>query len=621
MNLVRTKIESYELMNEKSLINIKSDQTSTVTISQTTFTSIAQIGTGNGAAINAQLQQDSILKVTDSCTFYNCSTLQNDDNRGGAINAVVDGSNSQFIVSDLVKFEKCQSYQGGAISVELLNMGTCEVNNVQFQECTVNNDGGGIFAQLQNSGGILTITNHTSFVQCINTIWGGGGILIFSNGLNSRCIISDKVIFEKCYAERGGAIYIEQYEGGSFDVHNAKFKECNAYNNGGAIYIEQYFGGSFDVHKAIIKECEAQNQGGAIFIRQYFGGSFDVHNAIIKECEAQSGGAIYTQTWYYWGNMGSSTATISGSTFSGSKSVNEGGAIYTELYEDVALTIDNTQFNLCYSTDSDGGSIFAFINEGSLSLNQVIFTDCNCTQPGYGGAIAIVQQDYKSRISITDSSFTNCLTLPGSSSQRYGWGGAIYIQIRYQASLLTETNFLLTNLSFTNCAAFENIGNNLHILSPDIHATGEAIQSYNLLTVKDLSDPPNIISDLYISPSYAYDYMGINQSKVGDGFAQFTDHEPLFEQFFISNVPNPSYIDASNGKDIKFCGGKSSKCKTIKYSTERNPTPLSGIKPTDSSYSIILTSNTELDTDIQIMSITLVNGHQFSIRNFWNWSS
>ncbi|KAA6333452.1 MAG: hypothetical protein EZS28_053170, partial [Streblomastix strix] len=142
MKIERTTIENYKFMNGNSLIYIKPDQTSTVTISQTKFTYITQTGAGKGSAINAQLQQDSILKVTDSCTFSNCSTQQSYDCLGGAIYAVVDGSNSQFIVSDLVKFEKCQSFQGGAISVELLNMGTCEVNNVQFKECTVNNDGG-----------------------------------------------------------------------------------------------------------------------------------------------------------------------------------------------------------------------------------------------------------------------------------------------------------------------------------------------------------------------------------------------------------------------------------------------------------------------------------------------
>ncbi|KAA6315228.1 MAG: hypothetical protein EZS28_055452, partial [Streblomastix strix] len=200
----------------------------------------------------------------------------------------------------------------------------------------------------------------------------------------------------------------------------------------------------------------------------------------------------------------------------------------------------------------------------------VKFNGSSCTQPGSGGAIAIVQRSSYSRISITESTFTNCQTLSGGSS-RYGWGGAIYIDIWYNPPTLTAANFNLTDLTFADCTAIENIGNNLHILSDDTTAVGNQIKTGSLITVKDLSNPPYIISDLYTSLQYAYDYMGINYSKIGGVFAQFTDHEPLFDQFFISNVPNPSYIDASNGKDIKFCGGQSSKCKTIKYSTERNP--------------------------------------------------
>ncbi|KAA6387625.1 MAG: hypothetical protein EZS28_016848 [Streblomastix strix] len=632
MKMERTTIENYKFMNGNSLIYIKPDQTSTVTISQTTFTSIAQTGAGNGAAINAQLQQDSILKVTDSCTFYNCSTQQSYLCIGGAINARVDGSNSQFIVSELVKFENCQSRQGGAISVELLNLGTCVINNVQFKECTVNNDGGGIFAQIPETGGTLTITNHTSFVQCINTDWEGGGMNIGIIGSNSRCLISDNVLFEKCQAERGGAIYINQDEGAKFEIHNVTFKECEA-GFGGAILLNPNNGASFDANNVIFEKCEA-HMGGAIYFTQAFGASFDVHNVQFTECISDDfGGALYYQldsqrglfscildgasfidcsSQQYGGSMYiveySGTATINGSTFSSSESISNGGAIYALLSES-ELIIENTQFKNCYSITSDGGSIYAFLNEGYLSLNQVKFNGSSCTQPGSGGAIAIVQYSSISRISITDSSFTNCLTLSGGSSTQYGWGGAIYIDIYYNPPTLTAANFNLTDLTFSDCTAIENIGNNLHILSDDTATVGNQIKTGSLLTVKDLSNPPYIISDLYTSLQYAYDYMGINYSKIGYGYTQFTDHEPLFEQFFISNVPNPSYIDASNGKDIKFCGGQSSKCKTIKYSTERNPTPLSGIKPADSSYSIILTSNTALDYNIQIMSTTLLKGH------------
>ncbi|KAA6403981.1 MAG: hypothetical protein EZS28_000491 [Streblomastix strix] len=509
------------------------------------------IGTGKGAVINAQLYQGSILKVIESCAFYNCSTQQNDNCAGGAINTVVNGSNSQFIVSDLVKFEKCQSKQGGAISVELLNMGICVVNNVKFNECSVNNDGGGIYAQLQNSGGTLTVTNHTSFVQCNNTDWGGGGMNIVSYGSNSKCIISDNVIFEKCEAGIGGAIYLDRRDGASFEVHNCQFVECTSRYYGGAIYYQSLNNNnipSFILDGVSFISCSSQYNSGN-------GGSLSI-------------------------TVFSGTSTINGSLFSGCQSLNNGGAINIDLYSNSALIIDNG-----------------------------IFTDCGCLGPGRGGAIAIYQQQSNCLISITNSSFTNCKTLSGISNQ-YGWGGAIVIKMELQASQLNATNFILSDLSFTNCKA-SCAGNNLHILSPDTLATGQAIKNGNLLTVKDPSIPPNIISDLYTSPQYAYDYMGINQSiEINNpGTINLDLHNHLFEKFLTSNVPNPSYIDAINGKDIKFCGWQSSMCKTIKYSIERNPTPLSGTLPTDSIYTIILTSNTALDTNIQITSTTLVNGY------------
>ncbi|KAA6375702.1 MAG: hypothetical protein EZS28_028772, partial [Streblomastix strix] len=845
-------------------------------------------------------------------------------------------------------------------------MGTCVVNNVQFKECTVNNDGGGIFAQLRETGGILAISNHTSFVQCINTVHGGGGILIFSFGSNSRCIISDNVIFEQCEARMGSAMYLNPHDGASFEVHNVYFKECFSGLQGGTIQYQldnQNDISSFILDGVQFINCSSQYYGGSLLIVMYSG-----------------------------------ITTINGSTFSGSQSIVIGGAIMAYIWYGAALVIENTQFESCNSTSSNGGSIYATIDSGSLSINQVrfigsscsqpgsgssrygwggaiyistlilatelsstnflltnlsflecsasgagnnlhirspntyntgiaiaanslltikdltdlykneqysndymgideskvndgntqisdhqalflaaqggfitkeyyikspdgndtndcslenscktinnilskslpdrfvkglsivvinllsetseqnginissetelnniitvqsngyqsggtqytkqsiqtqyntyslfaisntgrlkllglhfdnlkpsstypliliststsndtpqlliddcefkstisgtnldhsiilinggvikierttienyifdngisliniksdkdstvtisqttfasiaqtgtgngsvinaelkgaskltikegcsfsscsssvnggaiyaelnfnaaltidngIFKDCNCTQPGNGGALYILQQTDSSKIFITESSFTNCQTLPGSSNQ-YGWGGAIYINISYNPPSLTATNFQLTDLSFTNCNAF-GAGNNLHILSPDTHATGQAIKIGNLLTVKDLNDLPYLISDLYISPSYAYDYMGINKSIEFDnpGTNDLDLHNPLFEQLFTSIAPNPSYIDGINGKDIKFCGQQSSMCKTIKYATERNPTPLSGIIPTDSTYSIILTSSTALDTDIQIMSTTLLKGH------------
>ncbi|KAA6311602.1 MAG: hypothetical protein EZS28_056094, partial [Streblomastix strix] len=143
-----------------------------------------------------------------------------------------------------------------------------------------------------------------------------------------------------------------------------------------------------------------------------------------------------------------------------------------------------------------------------------------------------------------------------------GWGGAVYIDIQYNPSTLTATNFQLTDLSFTNCIA-SGAGNNLHILSDDTTAIGNQIKTGFLLTVKDLFDPPHIISDLYTNDDYRFDYMGINRSILNDnpGTIDLDLHDPLFKQFFVTIVPNPSYIDGINGQDNKFCGIQSSMCK------------------------------------------------------------
>ncbi|KAA6381846.1 MAG: hypothetical protein EZS28_022627, partial [Streblomastix strix] len=544
------------------------------------FSNIQKLGAGNGAVINAQLQQDSILKVTDSCTFYNCSTQQNSNCAGGAINAYVNGSNSQFIISDQVKFEKCQSYKGGAISVELLNMGSCVVNNVQFKECIVNNDGGGIFAQLRETGGTLTITNHTSFVQCINTVNGGGGILIFSYGSNNKCIISDNVIFEKCEAGMGSAIYLVQEDGASFEVHDVQFIECTSRYYGGTIHYQLWNENdmsSFILDGAQFISCSTKQNGGSLSILVFPG-----------------------------------ITTISGSTFAGSQSIGIGGAIYAELNLNSALTIDNTQFEQCNSTDSDGGSIFAYINSGSLSIYQVSFVGSSCSQPGSGGAIAIVQQNSNSRISITESSFTNCKTLHGSS--RYGWGGAIYIQMGFEASDLSSTNFQLTDLSFKNCKA-SGAGNNLHILSDDITAVGNQIIAGSLLTVKDSNDPPNIISDLYINEWYCFDYMGINKSKANSGNAPFTYHEPLFVSPSLTPKFNDPYVvDAEYGKDEPICGNSRLKCQTIMYILNIDKTQVNEYPSNPATINIELQTNTQLENGIMINSNTPI-GNNFKIQS------
>ncbi|KAA6387708.1 MAG: hypothetical protein EZS28_016765, partial [Streblomastix strix] len=498
----------------------------------------------------------------------------------------------------------------GSSGQYLVDIVNSEFKNIH--QDTSNQQGGAVISGSQIFGNILRIRDQCKFNNITSTGQGGA---IYCTG-RQLVIEINRVSFINCKGRSGGAIFATSEDTMSLTIDNqSEFKQCETFNNneelgGGAIYLMTERWGfrdiQFNIRNSIFEECKSNNlEGGAILIKiLIFESTCVIDGVQFINCQGSGGGAINQQSER-------SQITINGSSsFTSCSSLsNPGGAIHSILNNGGSTLIENTQFESCNSANSDGGSIFAQINYGSLIINQVTFIGSSCIQPGSGGAIAIVQQNSNSRISITESSFTNCQTLPGSSSQ-YGWGGAIDIEMGFEASFLTLENFQLTDLSFTNCKA-SGAGNNVHILSMDTYATGQVIKNENLLTVKDQSNQPNIIYDLYTSPQYAYDYMGINESIETDnpGTIDLDHHNPLFEQLFISKVPNPSYIDAINGKDIKFCGGQYQMCKTIKYSTERNPTPLSEIIPTDSTYSIILTSNTALDTNIQIMSTTLLNGY------------
>ncbi|KAA6370154.1 MAG: hypothetical protein EZS28_034319, partial [Streblomastix strix] len=252
------------------------------------------------------------------------------------------------------------------------------------------------------------------------------------------------------------------------------------------------------------------------------------------------GGAIYL----YIDDGGQ--ATVSNSSFDQCEAYN-GGGIFARIQKRGKLTIDGQcQFTECKSILRNGGGILLDINDSTVYIEDTTFDSCTCTQPGYGGALALYQE-LNSIISITNSSFINCKAISNSSDQRYGWGGAIFIQTSIFAQNLNESNFLFTNLIFTRCSAVNSIGNNLHVRSTSTHETGEAIKTKNLLTV-------NETVDIYYNKLYGSDYMGIDESDVDDGNAPISKHEPLF------NIPqsrmflNPYLVDANDGIDNVFCG-------------------------------------------------------------------
>ncbi|KAA6386665.1 MAG: hypothetical protein EZS28_017808, partial [Streblomastix strix] len=308
-----------------------------------------------------------------------------------------------------------------------------------------------------------------------------------------------------------------------------------------------------------------------------------------------NGGGIYSI-------ISGGSVQLSGVTFAGCNGIN-GGGIFIDLDSGDILSItDSCQFTNCQSTSGSGGAIYAQLSGSNINIDGSTFDTCSATLPGNGGALSLYQQTANSIIKINNVAFTNCKTLSGSFST-FGWGGGIFIQTSLTASQLTQSNLYLTNIAFSGCQSIV-AGHNIHIRSPNTKATGQAIADNVLLTVKNLTDLPNLISNLYTSTSYASEYMGIDESKVNSGNAPQTDHDPLFINNLQREYFNPYIIEKSFGIDNLFCGQNSNPCKRIKYILSLDNSELTGYNKGTDIITINLRSQASQDEDIQINSNT-----------------
>ncbi|KAA6373983.1 MAG: hypothetical protein EZS28_030490, partial [Streblomastix strix] len=543
--------------------------------------------------INAQ------FSVNGTNLFQNCLSSSG----GGIYSNIQEG---QFSLTNTCKFFNCTSLYGGGICANI-NDGQYNIEGATFDRCICTQPGfGGGIALNQDLLSIISITN-SSFIDCkmisnsSNLTYGWGGAIfiqtsVSAENLNETNFQLRDLIFTGCSAVNSIG-------------NNIHICSTNTYNTGIAIvtrslltvkdtpnlytsseYTYDYMGidesqvnygeGPNSDHKTLFLAAQQGYISKQYYIRSFNTiylninneGLVSISNSSFSQCEAYYGGGINAFI-----NSGGKLSIQQQCNFTQYKASYGGGGIYAQIsgVNSLLSLEDGVKFESCISTygggiyffvdgggqininnqclfvecksiSGSGGGIYSYLYEGTFKIDGATFDRCTCSQPGNGGGIALIHKP-SSKLSITNSSFIDCKTISNSSNQRYGWGGAIFIQTSIIAQNLNESNFLMRDLTFSGCSAVNSTGNNLHIQSINTHATGEAIKNGSLLTVKD-------IPDLYENKINGAYYMGIDESDVDDGNAPISKHEPLF------NIPqsriflNPYYINSNDGIDNVFCG-------------------------------------------------------------------
>ncbi|KAA6366654.1 MAG: hypothetical protein EZS28_037819, partial [Streblomastix strix] len=466
-----------------------------VTISNSSFN---QCEAQNGGGIYASIQSGGgILTIDGECRFTQCTTQR----YGGGIFAWIEGENSKLIIGDGVifdtyhvhsitvqaemefSFDNCScKYLGGGLYVFSSSSSISFENVIQFKDCSNTDIGGGICVNCTDEG-MIEFIGELNFNNCSASNFGGGGDFCT---LNNGHIVTNNITCNNCKAQKyGGGISIYSFDENCMIEFSGiiTFVDCIG-QFGGGLYIEIHqYGQVIISNRCTFTRCIAEQNGGGIFI------------------DSQQQGILVRISGYL--------------SFELCQSQGYGGGLYAYNNNGSIISLTGYCIFKDCSSEQSGGGIYSNISDGSLNIEDATFDRCICTQPGNGGGIALIQ-GISSIVSITNSSFINCRTISNSSNQRYGWGGAIFIQTSIAAENLNETNFLMRDLIFTGCSAVNSIGNNIHIQSSNTYNIGIAIALNSLLTVKDT---PN----LYTSPEYSNYYMGIDQSKVIDGNEPYSD--------------------------------------------------------------------------------------------------
>ncbi|KAA6383444.1 MAG: hypothetical protein EZS28_021029, partial [Streblomastix strix] len=239
---------------------------------------------------------------------------------------------------------------------------------------------------------------------------------------------------------QGRGAYIELLDNGIIEANEILFNQCKGINGGG-LQINSLSSQIQQIKRIQLTDCIADQNGGGIYciINQ---GEIEMNQILMNNCSGLNGGGIYitieqsgkltikdsssfTNCYSSDGNGGGIYAIISSGEIEMNKIImNEcsglnGGGIYTQIDGTSKFTIkESCSLTKCQSTSTgSGGGIYAIISSGEIEMNQVIMNECS----GLNGGGIYTQIDGTSKFTIKEScSLTKC------QSTSTGSGGGIY---------------------------------------------------------------------------------------------------------------------------------------------------------------------------------------------------
>ncbi|KAA6387312.1 MAG: hypothetical protein EZS28_017163 [Streblomastix strix] len=242
------------------------------------------------------------------------------------------------------------------------------------------------------------------FIDCKSSHYGGALELTIGTAAESTL---KNLSFNRCDAlQAGGAIYVSLSDGGKLTISElCSFADCKTYSDsslysgsGGAIQAYIGLNSQLILEDTITFDRCTNGSGGGMCIRlAEYGSVRQTGSCFFTECKSQNGGGLDIET--------------------------------SRPNYDIQL-LGNMQFEGCES-DYEGGGFKLYCNKaGSVTINGMLFHNCNTT--GAGGGFSYNGYD-GAQMTITDKvTFNNC-------NSQYNGGGGMYMTVRDSESMINIT--------------------------------------------------------------------------------------------------------------------------------------------------------------------------------------
>lgn len=291
--------------------------------------------------------------------------------------------------------------------------------------------GGNVTFKCGTQAHAIAISKEKSLAA--NTTINGGNLITLDGGGKNRIIavangiqltITNLTIANGFSPEQGGGIFLGHK--GQLKVTKSKFHNNistsgGTFDGGGAIFISSE--STATIQDSTFTNNKAGN-GGAInnllSNLTVSNSTFTGNQSTRAGAPGGGGGAIYIDG----GNGGNGKISITGSTFTKNQAVFQGGAIFIQLYNNDAITIDKSTIadNIVNGSGNQGfgGGIFMVAESGNSNFTLTNTTIARNTATNQGGGLWTGNQ---AKVVITNSTIYGNQAL--SSDGKGGLGGGI----------------------------------------------------------------------------------------------------------------------------------------------------------------------------------------------------